>query len=164
MHAFSQEGSNPSQTVPAPPLAAGMGLSCLLLYRWAPHLWQVLQLNFYHANQWQMHCQMTQALSFLTCRGGREGEPPRGTAKERRNLRRSSPPPDITPGHPSHHCEGKMSNNMAACVYDFIRCIRTDSQLLLALSFSKHFTLFVFLCCAEQMDGMKEESRKTLGL
>lgn len=37
-------------------------------------------------------------------------------------------------------------------------------QLLLALSFSKHFTLFVFLCCAERMDGMKEESRKTLGL
>lgn len=38
VHTFSLGGSNPSQSVPAPPPAAGMGLSCLLLYRWAPHL------------------------------------------------------------------------------------------------------------------------------
>lgn len=35
--------------LPAPPLAPGTRLSCLLLYRWALHLWQV---HWLHTNQW----------------------------------------------------------------------------------------------------------------
>ncbi len=48
---FPQGCGNPSRTEPAPPPAAGVGLSCLLLYRWAPHLWQVQRLLLCHANQ-----------------------------------------------------------------------------------------------------------------
>lgn len=55
--------------------------------------------------------QMSQAdfLCYCAEKEEEEGEEsPWGSGKDRRNLRRSSPPPDITPGQPSHHGESKM--------------------------------------------------------
>lgn len=51
-HACTHPGVQSTQArLSAPPLAAGMGLSCLLLYRWAPHLWQVHWPLRCHTNQ-----------------------------------------------------------------------------------------------------------------
>lgn len=51
--------------LPAPPLAAGIRLSCLLLYRWAPHLWQVHQLICNHPNQWRTLAKRLRQIVFV---------------------------------------------------------------------------------------------------
>ena len=71
----------------------------------APHLGQVPQLLHCLTNQWRTSAKWLRQIVFVNMREEEEEKSPQGSGRERCNLRRSSPPPDFTPGHRCHLCE-----------------------------------------------------------